>query len=118
GMRPQLGERHPLSSELVEQGRYRLVKLVHLQQDPAIGRAHLANAGKGREWTFVDRTPGGELDDVLGADRENQLAWRAEGDDLPVIHDRNPIAQLLRFVHVVRRQQDRATFALELGDEI
>ena len=64
------------------------------------------------------RSIGRELDDVLGAERRDQLARRPERDDLAVVHDRHAIAQPLRFVHVVRREHDRAARALELVDEI
>ena len=51
---------------------------------------------------------GGELDHVLDADGRDQLARRAERDDLAVIHDRHAVAQPLGLVHVVRGQQDGA----------
>ena len=55
---------------------------------------------------------------MLDADRGDQLARSPARDDLTVVHDRHAIAELLGFVHVVRRQQDRAPGPLELVDEI
>ena len=52
-----------------------------------------------------------ELDDVLGAERGDQLARRAERDDLAVIHDRDAVAQPRRLLHVVRGEQHRAARA-------
>ena len=54
-----------------------------------------------------------ELDDVLGAERRDQLARRAERDQLALVHDADAIAELVRFVHVVRGDQDGAAVARE-----
>ena len=49
-----------------------------------------------RRWPSRSTSPiDGELDDVLDADRGDQLARRAARDDLAVIHDRHAIAELL-----------------------
>ena len=39
-------------------------------------------------------------------------------DDVAVVHDGDAIAQLLRLIHVVRRQHDRPALALEGDDQI
>ena len=49
-----------------------------------------------------------ELHDVLGAERGDQLERRAQRDHLAVIDDGDPVAEPLRLVHVVRREQHRA----------
>src|SRR5580765_6309764 len=54
------------------------------------------------------RVRDGELDDVLGPERRDERARSVERDQAPEIDDRHAIAQSFRFVHVVRRQQDRA----------
>src|SRR5258705_3539058 len=41
---------------------------------------------------------------VVRAQRRNQLLWSSLGDDLAVVHDRDPVAQALRFLHIVRRE--------------
>ena len=51
------------------------------------------------------------------SDRD-QLARRAERDHLAVIDDRDAVAEHLRFVHVVRREHDRAAERFEFGDQI
>ena len=43
----------------------------------------------------------------------DQLARRALGDDLRLVHDDEPVAQLLGLVHVVRRQDQRHAALLE-----
>ena len=55
---------------------------------------------------------------MLDADRGNELARSPARDDLTVVHDRHAIAELLGFVHVVCRQEDRAPGPLELVDEV
>src|ERR1044071_5688691 len=56
-------------------------------------------------------------DDARRAARGDQLARRALGDDPAMIDDRHPVAERLRFVHVVRRQQDGATLLAEVREE-
>ena len=46
---------------------------------------------------------------VLG----HQLARRAFGDDLPAVHDHQPVAELLRLVHVVGGEHERDAVLLE-----
>ena len=48
----------------------------------------------------------------------DQLAWRAFRDDLRLVHHDEAIAQLLRLVHVVRRQQQRGAAPLQLVQAI
>ena len=55
---------------------------------------------------------------MLDADRRDELARRPERDDLAVVHDGHALAEPLRFVHVVRRQQNRPARALELFDQV
>src|ERR1700761_5699090 len=59
-----------------------------------------------------------ELHDVLSTDRGDQLRWTIESDDPPMIHDRYPIAEPLRLVHVVRGEYDRASGLLQAFDEV
>ena len=63
---------------------------------------------------FADR----ELDDVLGAERGNQLARRSERDHLSVVDHRDAIAEPGRFFHVVRGQQNGAPARLESFDDV
>ena len=52
-------------------------------------------------------------DDVLVAEGLLQLVRGPEGDDLSVVDDRDPVAQLLRLVHEVGRVQDRLPFVVQ-----
>ena len=48
-----------------------------------------------------------EPDGSLVEPAADELVDRARLEDLAVVHDREPVAQDLRLLHVVRRQQDR-----------
>src|SRR6266571_4047846 len=58
-----------------------------------------------------------ELDDVLGPQRGDELARRAERNDLAVIHDRDAVAEALGFLHVVRREQHGAALRAEAAND-
>jgi len=45
-----------------------------------------------------------QLDDLTRRVTADQLERRALGDDLPVVHHDEPVAELLGLVHVMRRQ--------------
>ena len=55
---------------------------------------------------------------MLDADGCDQFPRSAPGDRFAVIHDGHTLAELLRFVHVVRGQDDGAAVFLELRDEV
>ena len=46
-------------------------------------------------------------------ERRDELSRRAERDQLPLIHDPDAIAQGVRFVHVMRGDQNRAALFAE-----
>ncbi len=48
----------------------------------------------------------------------DELVDGAHLEDVAVVHDREPIAQDLGLLHVVRRQQDRPALRLEVEDEV
>ena len=48
-----------------------------------------------------------QLHDLTRRVRGDQRARRALGDDLPAVHDHEPVAELLGLVHVVRREHER-----------
>src|SRR3990172_8649942 len=52
--------------------------------------------------------------DVLVTDRGLEVLRRPDGDDLPVVDNRDAIAQLLRLVHEVRRVDDCLSLAVQL----
>ena len=45
-------------------------------------------------------------------------AGRVEGQDLAVVHDRHPVAELVGFFHVVGGQHDRLPLGVEVPQEI
>ena len=45
-------------------------------------------------------------------------AGRVEREDLAVVHDRHPIAELVGLLHVVGRQQDRLPLAVQLAEDL
>ena len=47
-----------------------------------------------------------------------QLAHRAGLENLPVVHDRNPVTELLGFFQVVRREEDRGALARNITDNL
>jgi len=59
-----------------------------------------------------------EADDLLGADAALQRGGRVERDDLAVVDDRDAVTELVGLLHVVRRQEDRASLTLQLPDAI
>ena len=59
----------------------------------------------------------GDLDHLL-AHHADQFAGRLVGDQLAVVDDRDPVAQLLGFLEVVRGQHHRHALAVELGDQL
>ena len=59
-----------------------------------------------------------ELDYVMAAEAVDQIGRSAFGDDLAVIDDGKAVAEALGFVHVVRGEQDGATFLLEGADDV
>ena len=65
-------------------------------------RASCSSAGQLR------RLGDGERDHMLGAEASDQRLRRPERDQRAVVHDADAIAQRVRLVHVVRRQQHRA----------
>jgi hypothetical protein len=59
-----------------------------------------------------------ELDHVLRAERGDERTRRVERDHPAVIHDGDPVAQPLRLLHVVRRQEHRAAVRAEAADHV
>src|SRR5687768_11032183 len=55
---------------------------------------------------------------MVGAEGLHQCAGRAKRNGAPVVDDRDAVAQTLGLLHVVRRQDDRATAGAEHADEL
>src|SRR5205085_2342195 len=119
------GEERELGAAPLEQGQQRRDGAVHLgdgERGPVRRRAHGPNPGERGQ--LVDSgsvrraVRQREFDDVLGAERRDERARRAERDDLAVVHDGNPVAQPLRFFHVMRREENRAARRAEPADHV
>src|SRR5207247_11311573 len=59
-----------------------------------------------------------ELDYVTGAERGGEVARRPQRDHAPMVHDRHPIAEPLRLLHIMRGQQDRIPRRPERPDDL
>src|SRR5262245_39510248 len=55
---------------------------------------------------------------MLATERCDQLARRSECDDFAMIYDRHAIAQFVRLIHVMRREQDCAPLLAEAADDV
>ncbi len=59
-----------------------------------------------------------ELDHVMASQPVDKVGGSAFGDDFSVIDDGQPVAEAFGLVHVVRGEQDSATFFLEGADDV
>src|SRR5690242_8013683 len=55
---------------------------------------------------------------IRNVDRLLQLARRSQGDHVSVIDNGHPVAEPLCLLHVMRRQDDRASFGLKARDQV
>src|SRR4051794_23474926 len=53
-----------------------------------------------------------------GAERPLQLIGRVEGEDLAVVHDRHPVAELVGFLHVVGGEEDGLSAAVQFAQDL
>jgi len=121
-MRAQLAQMQPLLSQGGDDARNRRVQLAHQKLVDACVHAMRLHTGNRRQRARVDlpvfgRVPAdGELDNVLAADRGDQLLRRSQRDDFAVIHDGHAVAEALGFFHVMRGEDDGAAGLLESID--
>src|SRR5690349_19772656 len=59
-----------------------------------------------------------EFDDLIRAERFDQLSGRSERNDFSVIHDRDAVAETRRFFHVVGCQQDGTATGAKFFDDV
>ena len=59
-----------------------------------------------------------DRDHRVGADALLQRGGGIEGEDHAVVHDGHPFAQPVRFLHVVRGQQDRLAVPVQLAEQV
>ena len=103
GPQPALVDRHG-----------RRVPVVGVEQQP-VGQL-LDALGKAVELAVERRLDAGreaQLQHLLGGVLVDQLARRALGHDLRLVHHHQPVAELLGLVHVVGRQDQRHALLLE-----
>ena len=97
-----------------EEGGHALGQRAHREAPVGAVPAQLGDPGDGAQHLFRQLRLAGELDDVRGVQRIDQLARRAERDHLAVVDDGDAVAEALRLVHVVGGEQDRAAAGAEL----
>src|SRR5262249_30918803 len=59
-----------------------------------------------------------QLDDLPHPDDPEELSERPGGDDAPLVHDDDPVAEALRLLHVVRRIEDCLPTPRQLADRV
>src|SRR5688572_28014659 len=114
----QLVHSHAVRRQLGQESGYRPVQRIDLELEALLRRAYRAHAIERLENADVERCPGDrrELHHVLRAERSDELLRRTESYHLPMIHDRDPVAETLGLVHVVRGEERGATGGAELLD--
>src|SRR5271157_2213419 len=103
-----------------EQGGDGLVSFTHAQHDPAVfhmDRLHTRERPPQLRGDGVI-TRGIKFHYLMPAKFLNQFGGTSGGDGAAMIDDGDAVAKPLRFVHIVRRQQDGPAAALELTDDV
>src|SRR5918999_2139573 len=97
----------------------------HLEGEALAYATRRSNAGDRDQRGFIEQNAIGasvaryrELHDVLGSERGNELARRAEGDHASVVHDCDTVGESLRLLHVVGREHDRPPGRFQCFDQI
>src|SRR5882762_3353701 len=108
----------PLALDQAKERRNRAMDLRHRERDPIGPRPDAFHPGQSVEPSRRAAIAQRELDDLICAERGDQLVGSAQGDDPAVIHDGHAITQALGFLHVVRREEDRPARHLELADDL
>src|SRR6185436_6219275 len=78
----------------------------------------MTNRGKTRQCIVSDLLRDAKFDDLICAQRFDQLGWRAQRNDFPMIHDRYAVAQPGSLFHIVCSQQDGAAAFTKSVDDI
>src|ERR1700738_2888604 len=111
----------PLPFHLVEQGGNRQVQFLNVECYQAIVPAYRFNAGQlapGFQRRAVRISSHRKLDNVMSAQALDQIWRRTLCNDLTLVHDRQPVTESLRLVHIVSRQQDGAAVALKCPNDL
>src|SRR6266700_5762460 len=110
-----------LPFDFIEQSGDRQVKFLHVEGYQAIVLACRFNARQLAprfQRRAIRISSHRKLDNVMSAQAFDQIWWRTLRNDLTVVHDREPVTQSLRLVHIVSSQQDGAALALECPNDI
>src|ERR1700724_2654124 len=106
-----------LPFHFVEQGGNRQVQFLHVECYQAI--VPLAYRFNARQLAprfqrrAIRTSSHRKLDNVMSAQALDQIWRRTLRNDLTMVHDRQPVTESLRLVHIVSRQQDGAVVALK-----
>src|SRR5512134_2649230 len=104
----EIRERGFAVAHQVEQRRDGDVRLGCRHQDLGVRPADGPDSGDGAQGIVLDRSVRKlHLDDEVAAKRRDQLGRRSQRDPLSVVDDGHPVAEPVRFFHVVGRQKNR-----------
>src|SRR6266571_3635409 len=115
GEERQLGA---LAFEESQERRNRAVHVRHGERDSIWARPDALHARQAVEPRRRAAVTQRELDDLVRSQRGDQLCGAPERDDLAVVHDRDTVAQALRFLHVMRREEDGSASGLEPPNDL
>ena len=87
---------------------------------PSVGRtaSHLVDLALEHRRQLVLVAGGLHRDDGVGVDALLQARWRVERQDLAVVHDGHPAAQLVGLLHVVGGEHDRLPLGVEHAQDV
>ena len=100
-------------------GGDRSLAVIGVEEDPV--REHLDALGETVKLAvqrLLDADREAQLGDLLRRVLLDQLAGRALGHDLRLVHDDEPVAELLGLVHVVGRQDERHATLLQAVEAV
>ena len=112
-MQPHALAFRPLHERRYHDGCMRNVQFVML-----VGFCCFKYAGDALEFFRVNRSIQAEREACSGFQVVDQVARRVQRDDLAVINDTHAVAELLRFIHIVRGENDGLPFGVDLADEL
>ena len=111
----------PLSAAFTTRGTIRSAPC-HVQLDAAVDLARAGHALDLAREVLGERprrSPLAFTVTIVSAPTERlSAAGRVEREDLAVVHDRDPVAELVRLLHVVRREQDRLARGVQLAEDL
>ncbi len=94
--------------------------VAHVQLDAAVDETgagdalHLGSSSSASALVGRESAPY----ESVGVDALLERRRGVEGEDLAVVHDRHTVAELVRLLHVVGREQDRLALLVQLAEEL